>query len=967
MKTIFLFMMAIVFVFSDLAHAQNLHSDSLLKAIDQNMQEQLYDEANRLYQETLPLLLQEKDSLTWFSESINYADNLIRTGEVKAALGMFKMLDSIHVADVPFEASAKVKRQIGYSYRLLERYDPAMKYYLEGMELAEQKQDSSVMAYFHNNMGIVLQKKGEYDRAFQHFSEALAYHESAGNKVRIGKISNGIFLNLMSLGLANQAEPYIQRSLQIFEELQHLRDLDIAYHNLAWNFENRDRLDSAIIYYNKSLELTRQLGNPFEVNRTLLNIGSLYQQIGEYSSAKQFFEEALEISRETSRQLSVAESLVLLAENALATGNDSQSEKYFEEAYSIFSNHNLPDKLIFMNIHLADFELKRQNYDKASRYISEAEKISRDLNLTRNISSIYQLKGEIDFASGNIEKSIPSFKKALDNARNKNEKINSLKFLAKAYHQFSSDSAFIFAEDAIRIIDELSERITGFTFGAGSFSNHSDFYNELAFWYLSEKNDSKRAFELIEASKARILLDELARSQNEAFSALGESEQVKKQQKVNHLNSLYNELETESDPQKLAKLQTELRQAELDYQAYLNVVNLSNPVSKTFRRPAAINIEDAQNLLDKHSAIIEFAFSDSNLISFFITKDGVATQHTEMVKSQSALEFVNQSVTELLNMVENVEDEDLIKESSADLYNLLIGDFLRKNPRIKNLLVVSAGPISYLPFELLYHSSSYLAENYVIKYAPSVSILPFIKEPHRNETGLLAMAGAGLSSSQITQKRTQNSYASLPYSILEVQTIAHHFDSTLIYMDDQLNEAELKAQNLSEFRFLHFATHGKIDLENPTQSGLLISGYEDEFSAEDGFLNNLEISLLNIDADLVVLSACKTGIGKRYSGEGLFGLQRSFLIAGASGVVVSLWDVYDRSTAEFMDHFYSKMLEYQNEDYGFLSKSLSYFGLYKHPLFDYKARAFQSAKEEMINHPYYHHPVHWAPFILIGK
>lgn len=112
---------------------------------------------------------------------------------------------------------------------------------------------------------------------------------------------------------------------------------------------------------------------------------------------------------------------------------------------------------------------------------------------------------------------------------------------------------------------------------------------------------------------------------------------------------------------------------------------------------------------------------------------------------------------------------------------------------------------------------------------------------------------------------------------------------------------------------------------------------------------------------------CNTATGKVLSGEGLLGLQRSFLAAGASSVVASLWSIYDRSTPLFMTSFYSKLIEYEKDDLGWFDKFLIWGDWYEPELVDYKTLALRDAKLEMLNHPYYNHPVHWASFVITGK
>ena len=145
---------------------------------------------------------------------------------------------------------------------------------------------------------------------------------------------------------------------------------------------------------------------------------------------------------------------------------------------------------------------------------------------------------------------------------------------------------------------------------------------------------------------------------------------------------------------------------------------------------------------------------------------------------------------------------------------------------------------------------------------------------------------------------------------------------------------------MTNYKVLHFATHGLLDERIPMRSALVLS--LDQDPQEDGFYQVREIYNTKLSADLVVLSACQTGKGQLEKGEGVSGLSRAFLYAGAQSVLVSLWNINDRATAEFMEHFYT-----------YLSRGES------------KEKALQSAKKRMLKSKYAH-PFYWAAFVLIG-
>ncbi len=164
-------------------------------------------------------------------------------------------------------------------------------------------------------------------------------------------------------------------------------------------------------------------------------------------------------------------------------------------------------------------------------------------------------------------------------------------------------------------------------------------------------------------------------------------------------------------------------------------------------------------------------------------------------------------------------------------------------------------------------------------------------------------------------------------------------------LDFAANRAAATNPALADYRFVHFATHGLLDSQHPELSGILLSMFDEQGTPQDGFLRAHEVFNLKLNADVVVLSACQTGLGKEVKGEGLVGLTRGFMYAGAPRVVVSLWSVNDAATAELMTRFYRGML-----------------GDKLRP-----AQALQAAQVSMLNDKRFAAPFYWAAFTLQGE
>jgi len=190
------------------------------------------------------------------------------------------------------------------------------------------------------------------------------------------------------------------------------------------------------------------------------------------------------------------------------------------------------------------------------------------------------------------------------------------------------------------------------------------------------------------------------------------------------------------------------------------------------------------------------------------------------------------------------------------------------------------------------------------------------------------------------------SFVRLPYTRDEVLAISNLFplDQRHVYLGAEAREETVKSEKLDDFRFIHFATHSFLDEIRPGRSGILLSRAPQ--SLEDGILQMGEIMRLKMNADLVTLSACSTGLGKLVNGEGVLGLTRAFFYAGARNVAVLLWNVNDFATATLMVSFYRHLTRGVPE-----------------------SEALRQAKLSLLHssQPLWHHPYFWAAFVIEGE
>ncbi|HSS49234.1 MAG TPA: CHAT domain-containing protein, partial [Thermoanaerobaculia bacterium] len=326
-----------------------------------------------------------------------------------------------------------------------------------------------------------------------------------------------------------------------------------------------------------------------------------------------------------------------------------------------------------------------------------------------------------------------------------------------------------------------------------------------------------------------------------------------------------------------------------------------------------------------------------------------------------------EKVRSLVERPSELEIGDFRRQASR-LYRFLVGPAAKSLAGKHSLLIAPDGPLYVFPFEVLltdekagpslsYPDLPYLLRQHAISYVPSASVLKGLREPEAQEPpqelqekAFVAFANPLSNSRQAAPRAgavrglTEPEHRSFPpllYSEQEVKAIAKLFadDQVELYLGDSATKENVLGNPLVErARRVHFATHGFVDETRPERSALVLT----PSAGQDGYLTVAEIFNMKLRADLLVLSACETGLGKEVGGEGIVGLTRAFLYAGAKSLIVSLWPVVDRPTADLMRNFY---------------QSLDTTGS--------KVEALRKAKLDMIRggQP---NPYLWAPFILSG-
>lgn len=429
---------------------------------------------------------------------------------------------------------------------------------------------------------------------------------------------------------------------------------------------------------------------------------------------------------------------------------------------------------------------------------------------------------------------------------------------------------------------------------------------------LYRNNQFAEALEYIERSKARALVDLLA-SRQDLAAPLATSEEARS------LLASYNTADVEARvqvPVSVTGAESKQRNLVVKRTAAEKLQNVA-PELASLVSVTSMQLKQIQALIPANEALLQYYYQGDDFYAFVLTTDGL-----QSVKLDKA--GLEDDIRQLRAAIEKREERT--QSLAQGLYNRLIRP-VEKGIAQKNLLLVPHGALHYLPFAALHDGDAYLIDKYAMRSLPSSSVLKFIKPRSGAKIdSILVLGNPDLGDPRLD----------LPNAQIEAEDIARRAAKATLLVRGRASETLFK-QLAGDFNYIHVASHGEFETDAPLNSALLLA----KDSANDGMLTVGKLYTLRLNADLVTLSACETGLGKIASGDDVVGLTRGFLYAGTSSVVASLWKVDDLATSELMNFFYGNLKKINKRD---------------------ALRQAQLETKKIFPHPYF-----WAAFYLTGS
>ena len=862
---------------------------------------------------------------------------------------------------------------------------PDSTFAFQQVKLSEEKVDSLIYAaYDYRNAG-------SFGTANDLLSQAI---EISGEL----EYRTGLYHSYSELGRISRYQQQFHESVEWYYNVLNLiledgsdREFAATYNNLAGSYLLKPDFENALKYLNKSLHHRYKYDDPLgtamtyrikaalyadlrDYNRSIMlyrkaialadgrhdglsytlnvSLAGILNDRGDHNSALILYYKALDFALETEnlRYISTAENNISQTYRSL--GKHDLELEYSTSAYERLRGTDFPEQLI-LGINIARMLAGKGELEQARRTLEETESFTEQTTLLRWRARWLETIGILHREEGRFEKAASYFSEAFALLESLyGENVPPGIFWEKAFNLRHIDiyKGIKAGEKALTATENWRNRIalTG-SARTGFFAPYAEKYAELAKWHLLTGN-ANRVFDIIELSRARAIADDIFQNMqlagNEAGGLRFEFEQKRQQ-----LRAVEEKLEAvnldEIDESSIRELQSEYVRMLLSVEEKQNEWIKASGVSGELLYPQIYTAAEVRDQLGDNEALMAYAFTRNKGIAVIVRKNQIAG----FVLDADRTEF-SEKITEIRDLITAIEPEDKIRPKLAELSGALLDRFAFSLDEIETLHIMADGPLNYLPFEALVYDEGYFVNHFTTSYLPSFSLGEIIRYRNTNYDGdILVLANPVFGSGETDWRENLRQ---LPFTYYEAEKIADIYpENTRIISGHDANKSTFLTQNLENYSILHLATHGIIDEYNLWRNGLVF-GSEDEDSAPE-LLRISEVYDLDLNADIVVLSACNSGIGELVDGEGLMGLHRAFQYAGARTTVMSLWSIHDQGSAVFMDHFYRA---YNNRTDNRRSKAK-----YNH---QNVIKALREARLEMLQSGRFSHPAYWAPFTAAG-
>jgi CHAT domain-containing protein/tetratricopeptide (TPR) repeat protein len=849
---------------------------------------------------------------------------------------------------------------IGLAYFQLNEIRKALDYFSQTAALAVSSGYPRLEAGAETYIGGLLDILGDVGKALDHHQRALKLARAGGYRQAEGSSLSNIGLIYNGTADWPKALEFYRQALPIYQALGSKPNEALTLNNIGVAYQELGEPERALDYLQQSLALMRAGTDKNAEAYTLLNIGRVYGRTFQYEKARDFYNQAQAIQKQTNNRAHEGETLDEIGVTYSAEGKYEKALESHRQAIEMQrAAGNLRREALALNNLGETYNLLDQP-EKAVEQFTAALSILRNIGDPSNSATALQGIARVEMKRGRLQDARKSITESLALTETVRARSSSLQM--RASYRASVENAYKFYID---VLMQQHAQNPGGGHDAEALSAY-------------ERGRARSLVEQLSEARVDIRRDvdpQLIQKEHELARDMNAKAQREMQLKLRKAGT-----------DELAALKREINALEDEYQQVQASIRKISPQYAALTRPQPLGFKEIQQQLDAGTLLLEYSLGEERSYLWAVSVDSLKTyvlpKRAEIQKlAQRVYEtLIARSVTKLETSAQRksrIAEADVEFQKTATDLSRMILEPAAGDLGTKRLVIVAEGALQYVPFAalsvpgvvyqplILRHevislpSASAFAvqrEN-LANREPAPKTLAVIADPvfsfgdprvkpgsesqvqiatRSLEHGPAASTGVG-----------QLSIARLPFTRWEADQIlaVARAGSNLKALDFRANRAMATSGELSKYRYVHFATHGYLDTARAGLSAIVLSLYDEKGNPQDGFLRAHDIYNLKMPAELVVLSACETGLGKDVRGEGLEGLTRGFMYAGARRVVVSLWNVNDKATAALMQRLYTGMLRTD-----------------KTP-----AAALRAAQIEMLRSGQWQAPYYWAAFVMQGE
>lgn len=892
----------------------------------------------------------------------------IEFGDKKQALDRFNEALPLRRASGDRVGEISTLNNIGMAYGYMGDWPKALDYFNQARQIVGELGDRTKEASLLNNLCVIYGDLGEYKKALDFCQQALLIRRDLNDRSSQAIVLNNMGTDYSSLGEYQKALDAYTQAHAIHKDMSQVQGQAIALNNIAWVYATLGEYQKAIDIYTQALEICRAAGDQYREAVVLGNIAANYADKKDFRKALEINQQVLGLRRAVNSREGEAITLNNLANNYSNLGEKQKALDYYQQAVALHRTVGNPRQLAIALKNIGALYRDLGETQKALDYFNEGLQMARSIGDRNNEAGILahsarleRDRGNLDAARSQIEEALAAVESLRINVKSQQLRASFFASVRK-YHEFNID-----------LLMRLHKQHPSAGFDAAALQ-------------ASEKGRARSLLELLTEASGEIrqgvdpsLLDR-ERILRQSISAKADGQ-------MRLLSGKHSEDQATAAAKEIDALTT-------DYEQVQAQIRQTSPRYAALTEPAPLNLKEIQSaVLDDETLLLEYALGEEKSFLWAVTPTSISSfELPPRAEIESAARRVYEALTVRNQTIANETPEQRLRrieqaeaeypKTAAALSRMLLGPAAAELKN-KRLLIVGEGVLQYTAFAALpapvappgLASSPLIADHEIISL-PSASVLAILRREtagHKPTDKTIAVFADPVfdsndprirlqgkdratadqetaSTGEVKRSATESGlrdFARLRFSRQEADQIARLAaeNKKLEAVDFAASRATATSPELAQYAILHFATHGLINNQHPELSGVVFSLVDQQGRPQNGFLRLYDIYNLKLAADLVVLSACQTALGKEIKGEGLVGLTRGFMYAGVPRLIASLWQIDDRATAELMRRFYE----------GLLGKRLR------------PAAALRAAQVSMSQDKRWQAPRYWAAFTIQGE